>query len=89
MEFTTGILRPFEQTRKEWNTEENLQTYFEVAKGVLLDAGVAICNPEYDSTVLYSEELLITRPERICSYDETKVEMDCTKGGAGKRDRFM
>jgi hypothetical protein len=28
MEFTTGILRPLEQTRAEWNTPENLETYF-------------------------------------------------------------
>ncbi len=31
MEFTTGVLRPLEQSRAEWNTPENLETYFEVA----------------------------------------------------------
>jgi hypothetical protein len=85
IEFTTGVLRPLEQTRAEWNTPENLETYFEVAKGVLLDAGVVVYNPGYYPT----EELLITRPERICSYDETIVELDCTKGGAGKPDRAI
>ena len=89
MGFTTGILRPLEQTRAEWNTEENLETYFEVARDVLLDAGVAVIHPDYDPTVPYSEELLITRPERIGSYDETKVELDCIKNGAGKRDRCI
>jgi hypothetical protein len=43
---------------------------------VLIDAGVAIINLDYAPTVPYSEELLITRLERICSYDETKVELD-------------
>jgi hypothetical protein len=66
MKFTTGILRPIEQTRAEWNTPENLETYFEVAKDVLLDAGVVFYNPDYDPTIPYSEELHITRHERIC-----------------------
>ena len=68
---------------------ENLETYFEVARDVLLDAGVAVRNPNYDPSVPYSEEILITHPERIFSYDETKVELDCTKGGSRKRDRFV
>ncbi len=66
---------------------ENLTTYFEVARDVLLGAGVAIRNPDYDPEVPYSEEIIITRPEWIGSYDETKMELDCTRGGAGFRDR--
>jgi hypothetical protein len=89
MGFTTSILRPLEQTRAEWNTEKNLETYFDIAKGVLLDAGMDVINPDYDPTVPYSEELLITRPWRILSYDETKVKLDYTEGGAGKRDRCI
>ncbi len=86
MEFITVIFLSLEYTRAELNTPENLETYVEVANGVLLDAGVVVCNPDYNPTVPYSEEILIARPERICSYDETKVELDYTKGGAGKRD---
>jgi len=89
MEFTTSVLRPLKKSRAEWNTPENLETYFEVAKGVLLDAGVVVCNPDYDPTFPYSEELLFTRPDRICSYDETKPELYSPKGGAGKRDRAI
>ena len=90
MEFTTRVLRPLEQTRAEWNTAENLEIYFDVARDVLLDAGVVVMNHAYDPSVPYSEEIIITRPERICSYDETtRVELDCTKGGAGKRDRAI
>jgi hypothetical protein len=48
IEFTTGVLRPLEQTRAEWNTTENLQIYFEVARDVLLGAGVVVLNPAYD-----------------------------------------
>ena len=81
MEFLTGSLRPLEQTRAEWHTAENLKTYFEVVKGVLLKAGVAVPHPDFDPELPYSEELLITKPERIGSYDETRVELDCTRGG--------
>lgn len=83
----TGNLRPLEGTREDWFTPENLRDYFEVAKGVLLGAGVAIPNPDFDPDVAYSQEILITHPERISSYDETKVELDCTSGGKGKKER--
>ena len=55
----------------------------------MLDASVAVRNPDYDLEIPYSEEILITYSERICSYDETKMELDCTRGGAGKRDRYI
>jgi hypothetical protein len=55
-----------------------MASYFEVAKGVLLNAGVALVNPDYDPDLPYSQEILITKPERIWPYDETKMELDCT-----------
>jgi hypothetical protein len=60
MGFTTGALRPLEQTRHEWIVVESLETYFEAARDVLIDAGVAVRNPNYDSYLPYSEEILIT-----------------------------
>jgi len=89
MEFTTCILRPLEKAQADWNTPENIEIYFDMAKDVLVDAGVVVRNRVYDPTVPYSEELLITRPERICSYDETKLEPDCNKVRACKRDRCI
>jgi hypothetical protein len=89
MEFTTGVLRPLEKTTTEWNTTENFEIYFDVSNDVLLDAGVVVCNLAYDPSPPYSEEIITARPERICFYDETRIELDCTKGGAGKRDRAI
>ena len=89
MEFLTGHLRPLEQTRADWYTPENLKTYFDVAKGVLIKAGVAVLNPDFDPEKPYSEELIITKPGQIGSYDETRVELDCTRGGKGKKDRTL
>jgi len=37
--------------------------YFEVARDMLFGAGVAVMNPNYDPTILYSEEIIITRPD--------------------------
>ena len=66
-----------------------MKTYYDVAVGVLLTAGVAERNPAYEPTEPFSEEILITRPDRIVSFDETRVELDCTSGGKGKTDRCL
>jgi hypothetical protein len=84
MKLLTGHLRSLEQTRQEWFTAENLELYFEFSKSVLLKAGVADVSPDFDPEMPYSREILITHPERICSYDETKMELDCTRGRRGK-----
>jgi hypothetical protein len=62
MEFNTCALRPLEQTRFAWYTPENLESYFTVARDVLINAGVAELNPNYDMNVVYSEEIIITHP---------------------------
>ena len=48
---TGGHSSPLEQTRAKWYTAENLQKYIEVSKDVLLNAGVAIINPNFDPEV--------------------------------------
>lgn len=87
--FLTGTVRPLEMTRAEWFTSDNLKQYFEVAAQVLIDAGVAVANRRYEAGTPYSEPIVIIHPERICSYDETRLELDCTKGGKGKVDRIV
>jgi hypothetical protein len=58
--------------------EKNLVEYFEIAKDIMLTSGVAKINSDYNPEAVYSEELLITTPERIRSCDESRMEMDCT-----------
>ena len=86
---TTGTERPLEITRGEWLTEENLQRYYEVAEGVLLKAGVAVPNPDYDAAVPFSQPILITRPERIVSFDESRLELDCTATSKARSDHIV
>jgi hypothetical protein len=89
MEFLSGYIRTLEQTRAEWYTAENLQIYFDDSKGVLLKAGVIVLNRDFDPEVPHSQEIMITHPERICFYDETKMVLDCTKGRKGRFDAIM
>ena len=86
--FLTGSVRPLEMTRAEWFTEDNLRTYYDVAAGVLTIAGVAEPNTSFNPNLPYSEQLIITHPERIVSFDESKLEVDGTRGGKGKTDRI-
>ncbi len=52
---------------------------------MILKAGVAVLKPDFDPEQPYSQEFLITHPERICSsYGKTKMELYYTKGGKGK-----
>jgi hypothetical protein len=66
-----------------------MEIYFDVARDVLVNAGLAVHNPEFDPDVPYSKELLIVAPERICSYDVTRVELDCTNPIKGASDRII
>jgi len=81
MDWSHGKMKPLELTRAKWMTEANLNTYFVTARDLLVNAGVAEMNPDFDPTVPYSHEIIITKPECICSYDETRMELDCTKAG--------
>jgi len=67
--------------RADWFSENNLERDFEVARDVILNAGVAVITPDYSPNLPYSQELIINAPEKICSYDEIGTELDCTKAG--------
>ena len=57
--FLTGAERPLEMTRHECLTLGNLETYFHVCAEVLVKAGVANVNLNYDPNVKGSEPVLI------------------------------
>jgi hypothetical protein len=88
-QFLLGPLRPLEDRRVDWFTDANLVRYFEVARDVLINAGVSKFNPDYDPDEPFSQEIIITAPERLCSFDETKMELDCTKAGKGNTNRTI
>jgi hypothetical protein len=53
---------------------------------VLLKASVVVLNEDFDPNTPYSKKILIIAHERICSYDETRMEWDCTRATNGKTD---
>ena len=83
----TGTDRPLEMTRSEWLSDVNLSSYYETAAEILVNAGVAQPNTCYEPSNPMDEPIKIIHPERIFSFDETRLELDCTKGGKGKKDR--
>ncbi len=85
----TGAERPLELTRQEWLSPDNLEKYFKVAAEIMVTAGVAEPNPDYDPTKPYDEVIFITRPWLIASFDETRVNLDSTETSKGKTDRAI
>jgi hypothetical protein len=63
--------------------------YFKVLAGVLVKAGVAKVNPDFDENVPYSQPILIVHPERIFSYDETDVSLDQTSSSRAQAGRTV
>ena len=58
-------MRPLEQIRAKWYTEENMVLYFKVSRDLQDDAGVAIINLDFDPNLPYSEESLKERKKII------------------------
>jgi hypothetical protein len=85
----TGNQQPLDVTRAKWCTSENLRKYYDVMKGLYLEAGVAKPNPAFRPGVPYSEELIITHPHRLASYDESEVSLDQNKASKSKSDRII
>jgi hypothetical protein len=54
LESLPGPLRPLEDTREAWYTEETLKKYFDVARDVLAKVSVARLNPESNPSQTYS-----------------------------------
>jgi hypothetical protein len=50
-----------------------MQINFDVSNDVFLKAGVAVLNPEFNPEVPYSQEIMITHPERMSSYGKPNI----------------
>ena len=81
--------KPLEMDRAKWVTPENLKAYYKVLAGVLVKAGVAVVNPDFNENVPYSEPILIQHPKRIFSYDETNVSLDQTSASHAMAGRTV
>lgn len=89
---TSGI-QPLEIDRARWATAKNIGRWYEMLADALVEAGVAVRNPDYDpeaaAGTTAAEPVFITSPDRIVSFDETRVEADMTHAARGKRERGL
>ncbi|KAK3236187.1 hypothetical protein CYMTET_53657 [Cymbomonas tetramitiformis] len=49
-EIRTGNQRPLELTRAKWCTSENMQKHYEVLADALVEAKLAVRNPDFDES---------------------------------------
>ena len=89
----TANQRPLEIDRARWCTAANIRDWYTMLATALVDAGVAIVNPDYDASAdpesRAGQPIIITHPDRIFSFDESRVEMDMTKASKAKQERTL
>ena len=83
----TGNIRPLEVTRGKWSTPENVLTHYNMVRDKLLELKLAVPNAGYDPKLPFSEEIKITRPDRVGSMDETRLTNDTTDPCKAKANR--
>ena len=85
----TSNITSLELTRAQWATAENAKTHYDLLASILVEAKLAVPNPGYDPSSPFSERLKITKPERICSMDETWLTNDTTSNSKAKINRSI
>ncbi|KAK3248159.1 hypothetical protein CYMTET_42368 [Cymbomonas tetramitiformis] len=88
-EMRTGNQRPLELTRGKWCTADNMHKHYEVVADALVEAKLAVPNPDFDESDPDSCKIHITKPKRVLSFDETRLTMDCTESSKSKQERIV
>ncbi|KAK3270002.1 hypothetical protein CYMTET_14560 [Cymbomonas tetramitiformis] len=81
--------RPFETDRVKWCTAKNLHQHYKVLAHTLVDAGIAVWNPDFEEDTPQSEMIHIIKPERLLSFDESRLTMDQTSTSKAKAERIV
>lgn len=89
----TANQRPLEIDRARWATAANVKEWYNMLADILIDTGIARKNPDFDPNAdaksRKAEPILIIDPDRMVSFDETRVEMDMTKASKSKSERIL
>ena len=83
--------RKHELQRERWTTAENIATFYDNLENLLVELGIAVVNPQYDPTARWRKgatdqenskcaRVLIVKPDRLCSVDETEVTTNQSGG---------
>lgn len=92
--FDTGNQRPIEVARAKWATSKNIGEWYDMLAQVLVDLKVAVNNPSYNpdaplGTPSGAEQVHITDPDRIISFDESRIELDMTQSSKANEERTL
>ena len=79
----TANQRPLEADRAKWSTARNIGEWYEMVAETLVQLKLAMWNADFDANAAAgtpsSELIILTKPDRVLSFDETRVELDMTK----------
>ena len=75
----TANLTPLEMTRAQWATSANAKKHYDMLADLLVKLELAIPDPAYDPDVPYSQRLILLKPERLFSMDESRLTNDTTE----------
>ena len=80
--FTTEDVRPLEECRKKWETSENVLQHYQLAAKVLVEAGLAVKNPDYKVTKLKAKPRRCKALKRVSEdkYMEKRIQMMTDRG---------
>ena len=85
----TSNARPLEIDRARWATADHIDEWYDMVADALVDAVVAARNPDHDPDDPTSEAIFLTHPERLLSFDESRLELDMTANSKSKAERIV
>jgi len=89
----TANQRPLEVDRARWSTAKNVGEWYKMVAEILVGLNLAHWNADFDPCapigVRASEMIIITKPDRLISFDETRVELDMTKASKERKARTI
>ena len=92
---TTANQRPLEVDCAKWATSRNVGDWYQLVADNLVALKLAHWNPAFDPNATLgggsatlgvgraTEMIIIDKPDRVLSFDETRVELDMTKSRDG------
>ena len=85
----TANLTPLEMTRAQWATSENAKKHYDMLVDILMKAGLAVLNEAFNPAEPRSERIIITKPWRVFSMDESRLTNDTTVKDKSKANRSL
>ena len=85
----TANLTPLEMTRAQWATSKNAKMHYDQVNDLLITLKLAVPDPAYDPDRPYSQRLVLLKPERLFSMDESRLTNDTTEKHKGKANRSI